>query len=203
MRSMFLLTLLLVPLAGCPDDGGPIDEGEVITTVTLDFVPTAGPGARVTASFDDPDGDGGEPPVIDTIGLLDGTTYALSVTFLNRLEDPAEDITPEVRDEGDQHQLFFTGTAVRGPASDRPTAPLLHAYADQDAGGLPIGLANTIVVSAGAGEELTVTLLHLPPVNDAAVKTAATADTVRTMGFGAAGGEIDAQVTFPVAIAVP
>ena len=32
--------------------------------------------------------------------------------FLNELEDPAEDITEEVEDESDQHQVFFTGTAA-------------------------------------------------------------------------------------------
>src|SRR5262245_44181440 len=94
------------------------NEAEVITTVGLTFMPQAG-GSPITAEFDDPDGDGGDPPVVDPVNLAAGT-YLLSVTFENRLEDPPEDITEEVMDESEEHQIFFTGTAVDGPASDAP-----------------------------------------------------------------------------------
>ena len=108
-----------------------------------------------------------------------------------------------MRDEGDQHQVFFTGPVVNGPASNQPAAALTHTYGDTDVGGLPIGLTNTIVVGSAAGGDLTLTLRHMPPVNGTAVKTAAAAMTVRDSGFTALGGENDAQVVFPVAIATP
>ncbi|HEU0029126.1 MAG TPA: hypothetical protein VFQ53_00745 [Kofleriaceae bacterium] len=189
-----------IALAGCypalvtNDD----NEGEVITTVTLTFTPDGG-GTPVTASFDDPDGDGGELPVIDPIVLTAGTTYDLAVQFINRREEPAEDITLEVRDESDEHQVFFTGSAVDGPASDHPDGPLVQTYADLDVNGLPIGLDNQIVARTGTGM-LTVTLRHLPPLNGQPAKTAELADAVKAGGFAGLAGETDAQVPFDVTV---
>jgi hypothetical protein len=190
-------TFALVLLTACGDDGGgTINPQELITAVTLTFTPGA-LGTTVVAEFDDPDGDGGEPPTIDPIELVDGGIYTLTITFENRLEDPPEDITAEVEDEAEEHQIFLTGSAVGGPATDKPGAPLFHQYADQDANGLPIGLTNTIDAQVGAGE-LTVTLRHLPPINGNPTKTADIAGQVRDGGFSSIGGETDAQVTFDV-----
>jgi len=192
MRALLMVSILL---AACGDDGaGGGNESEVITTVTLELVPVAG-GATVTAAFDDPDGDGGAAPMIDPLVLAAGTTYTASVRFQNKLEDPPEEITDEVRDEGDDHQIFLTGTAINGPATDQPAAPLLHTYLDLDANGLPIGLSNQLVAARGTGT-LIVTLRHVPPVNGIAVKTADLAGQVKTGGFGAIGGSSDASVTF-------
>jgi hypothetical protein len=192
------LGFVLSCASGCSDDlEGHGNEREVITTVALTFSPVGG-GTAATFEVDDPDGDGGDPPTIDPISLAPGTS-ALSVGFENRLEDPAEIITEEVADESDQHQLFFTGTAVAGPASDQSGAPLTQAYDDTDANDLPIGLANTITAVAGGGT-LTVTLRHMPPVNEVPVKTADSASAVRTGGFDAIGGSTDAQVSFEVVV---
>jgi hypothetical protein len=177
------------------DDGG--NEAEVITTITLTFTPSGG-GTAVVASFDDPDGDGGEPPVVDEIAL-DAGDYDLAITFANGLEDPPEDITQEILDEADEHQIFLTGSAVNGPASDEPGAPLTHSYADQDANGNPIGLANDISAAAGTGT-LKVTLRHLPPIGGSDVKTEGLAESVRSEGFSAIGGESDARVDFDVTV---
>ncbi len=202
-KLRFALPLALATAAAaCSDDGGTINAEEVINTITLTFTPAGGGTPRV-AVWNDPDGDGGAAPTIDSIGLVAGSTYTTTVRFQNTLETPAEEITDEVRDEGDEHQVFFTGSAVNGPASNLPAAALTHTYGDQDVGGLPIGLTNTLAVGAGVGGDLILTLRHLPAVNGVAVKTAAAAMTVRDSGFAALGGENDAQVTFPVAIAVP
>lgn len=197
MRLTAVLAILL--LSACGDDGGSTgNEEEVITSVILTFTPGA-LGTTVVAEFDDPDGDGGDPPSVDPIDLVDGATYSLTVGFENRLEDPPEVITDEVSDESDEHQVFFTGDAVAGPASDNPGAPLTHTYDDQDANALPIGLDNTIVAATGTGE-LTVTLRHMPPINDTPSKTAEVAGQVRDGGFSAIGGTSDAQVTFMVTV---
>lgn len=204
MRFTTLFTALslgaLSLVAACDDEGHSHNEGEVITTVVLTFTP-AGGGTAVTATFNDPDGDGGAAPTVDPINLARGVTYNTSVRFENRLETPAEDITLEVADESDEHQVFYTGTAVNGPASAQTGAALTHAYTDTDVNGLPIGLASTFATAnaAGAGT-LVVTLRHMPPANDTAVKTATTAATVRDSGFSAIGGENDANVTFQVTV---
>ncbi len=204
MRCTTLFTAFsLVALSlvtACDDDGHSHNEGEVITTVVLTFTP-AGGGTAITATFNDPDGDGGAAPTVDPINLARGVTYNTSVRFENRLETPAEDITLEVADESDEHQVFYTGTAVNGPASAQAGAALTHAYADTDANGLPIGLASTFATANAAGTgTLVVTLRHMPPVNNTAVKTATTATTVRDSGFSAIGGENDANVTFQVTV---
>jgi hypothetical protein len=102
-------------------------------------------------------------------------------------------------DEGVEHMIFFTGTAVNGPASDHPGAPLTQAYADMDANGLPVGLSNTITAAAGTGQ-VTVTLRHMPPINGTAVKTSTSADMVKSGGIDSIGGTTDATMTITATI---
>ncbi len=193
-----LLSILLcsTAVAACGDDGGATNENEVITSVMLSFAPPAG--APVLAEFDDPDGDGGQAPTVQPVNLVANTTYAMTVRFQNRLEDPAEEITEEVREESDVHLLLFTGSAVVGPATANTTGPLTQAYADTDANGLPIGLASTIATKPGNGQ-LIVTLRHMPP-EEPPRKAADTLAQVKTSGVDSIGGSTDAQVTFTVTV---
>jgi len=193
MKRFIALSFIFV---GCGDPGdGSMNEQEVISRVELTFMPPSG--SPVTFTFDDPDGDGGAAGTAQPITLNTATTYALSISFLNSLETPPEDITPEVRDEGVEHQVFLTGTAVNGPASNS-TGPLTHTYADTDANGLPLGLENTIATIDGTGQ-LIVTLRHMPPELPPG-KGADTASQVAASGFSAIGGSTDAQVTFDVTV---
>jgi hypothetical protein len=196
-----LLPLLFLAHGACDDTTNPDEqnEGEVITTAILTFTPSAG-GDAVEFTWTDPENDGS--PVIDPIAIAPGA-YDVSVAFWNDLADPAEEITPEVLEEGDHHQVFFTGSGVMGPATaEVESAVLEHAYADEDANGDPIGLENTVTADVGTAE-LIVTLRHLPPENDVAVKTSTTAAEVATGGFDAIGGENDFQGTFDVSVAAP
>lgn len=196
ITSTFAL-LLFGAACGHDDDHGHDHENEVITTVVLAFTPTAG-GSTQEFEFNDSDGDGGDAPIIDDVSLAAGA-YTLEVSFENRLESPAEDITEEVEDESDEHQLFFTGSAVNGDTSDNVGAPLEHSYADEDGDGNPIGLVNTIDAAVGNGE-LTVILRHLPPVGDAPAKVSDLAEQVRNGMLGTIGGSTDVQVTFPISV---
>ncbi|HEY4059082.1 MAG TPA: hypothetical protein VGM39_20845 [Kofleriaceae bacterium] len=191
--------LALVLLAGClGDDVVPqSNEGEVITTLTLTMKPLAGD--PVVAALVDPDGDGGEPPTIDPINLQAGMMYMVSLSFQNRLEAPPEEITDEVHDEAVDHQVFFTGDAVSGPASSTANAPITQAYADMDANGLPLGVDDVFTTMAGTGD-MTVTLRHMPPLNGTKVKTPDAADRVKAGGISALGGETDAAATFHVTV---
>ena len=195
LSSQVCLPLLLLATACGSDivDGG--NENEVITTVTLTFTPQAG-GTPTVFEFHDPDGDGGDPAIVDAIEVAVGS-YDVAVGFENRLVDPPENISDEVFDESDEHQIFWTGSAVQGPASDTANAALTHAYDDLDRNGLPVGLENSITAVVGTGE-LTITLRHVPPINETPTKTATSASEVSAGGFTAIGGTSDAQVTFPV-----
>jgi hypothetical protein len=194
----FLSVAALALLGGCDvQNPGEVNENEVITTVVLTFSPQAGGGA-LEFRWADPENDGS--PVVDDIALSDANDYDLAVRFLNELEDPAEEITDEVDEESDQHQVFFTGTAVDGPASDNAGAPLTQAYADTDVNGLPVGLNDTIVTNAPGSGTFVVTLRHLPPEDDVAVKVAGLAEDVAAGGIDAIGGDTDAEVRFDLVV---
>jgi len=197
---MLKLVLPLSLLAACADVANPdeVNAEEVITTVALTFTPASG-GAAIEAAWADPENDGS--PVIDDIVLSDADDYTLAVSFLNELEDPAEDITEEVHAESDQHQVFFTGTAVSSPATgENPDAVISQAYDDTDANGFPIGLASSIVTLGVGSGTLTVTLRHLPPENDTPVKTGTLADDVAAGGIESLPGETDASVDFAIEV---
>ncbi len=176
MRANPLLFFAIAAAAtACGDPGGHNnDPVEVITTIALTFSRAGSP--DVIAEFNDPDGDGGDPPMIGALDLTAGT-YTLAVGFENRLESPPEVITDEVRDEGDDHQVFFSGDSL-----------VAITITDADSRGLPIGLAATVVATEGLGA-LTVTLRHMPPINDTPVKTGT-----------AMAGSVDATATFNVAV---
>lgn len=136
------------------------------------------------AQFRDPDGPGGQNPTSTPVTLQNGVTYTVTVEFLNELEDPPEDVTPEIFNERDEHQIFFVGDVVEGPATDVDAADALirHAYADLDRLGNPVGLQNTIEALRPGFGTFSVGLRHMPLVNEQPQKAAGLVDIVRTGG---------------------
>lgn len=198
-KLAFPLSLLSF-LAACEDVKNPeeVNAEEVITTVALAFTPASG-GAAIEAAWADPENDGS--PVIDDIVLSDADDYTLAVSFLNEIEDPPEDITEEVDAESDQHQVFFTGTAVESPATgENASAVISQAYDDSDANGFPVGLTSAIATLGVGSGTLTVTLRHLPPENDTPVKTGTLAEDLAAGGIESLPGETDASVEFSLAV---
>lgn len=173
MKRLTLLPLALLAACGDPGGGHGHDE-EVITTVTLMF--RGIDGVERTFVYDDPDGDGGSAPTVDVITLPAGD-YTMYVGFENRLESPPEDITQEIADEAEDHQVFFASGAFS------------HAYYDADANGLPIGLMNMMMTTTPGSGDLRVTLRHMPPINGQPIKDGTTA-----------GGTADVDVLFPVTV---
>ncbi len=198
----FTMVLALPIFTACSDveklsADGHHHEHELITTVELVFSAQS-TDSELVFTWSDLHGHG--EIEVDTIELVVDESYDLSVSFRNELESEPEDITGEIRDEGDEHQLFFTGSAVQGPATgDNTDAIIEHAYADTDGSGIPLGLENTVdVLNAGSGQ-LTLTLRHLPAESGQAVKTPGLAEQVAADGnFGSIGGANDAQVNFDV-----
>lgn len=163
------------------DDPIAVNEEELITTVITTL--TAG-NTIITLKSVDLDGDGPNAPVITPVvaELKANTTYNGVTTFLNESVVPVEDITEEIREEGEEHQLFYQA----------PTGIGTFAYGDQDKNGNPIGLLFTLTTSAaGATGTLTVTLKHNPNKNATGVAAGDIAN---------AGGATDAMVVFPVKV---
>jgi hypothetical protein len=185
MKNLKLIALLAIPVlfsTSCSNDDAPVNEEEVITTVRVTLV---GGGQTIVLESRDLDGDGPNAPVLTPIGggvLVAGTTYTGSTTFLNELEDPAEDITVEVEEEGAEHQVFYQLASSLGTIT----------YTDEDVDGNPIGLNFTFVAgTSGSSGTLTVTLRHEP------IKSAA---GVASGDITNAGGSTDAAVSFPIAV---
>lgn len=183
MKNLKLIALLVIPVlfsTSCSNDDAPVNEEEVITTVRTTLT---GGGQVITLTSRDLDGDGPNAPVVTVSGnLVAGTTYTGSTEFLNELENPAEDITVEVEEEGADHQVFYQLPSSIGTVT----------YTDTDANGKPIGLNFTLVAgTSGSTGTLTVTLKHLPNK---------TATGVAAGDITNAGGNTDAAVTFSVAV---
>lgn len=203
--STRITPLLLLALPACSDvendateDGHHHHDHEVMTAVVLTFTSTTDD-SELTFTWSDAEDDAN--PTIDDIVLQDASDYSLSVEFLNELETPTENITPEIADEDDEHQLFFTGSAIDGPATEsNADAVVEHAYADQDVNGLPIGLDNDIITLGAGSGEFTVTLRHMPLESGSSIKTESAAGDVASGGFSAIGGDNDVQITFPISV---
>ena len=193
------LFLSLFACSDVQDDGTlPDDNHEVITRVELELEPVAG-GELILASWGDPEMDG--DPVVEGLSLPGDGDFVLTVRFFNDLEESAEELSSEVLEAGEEHQIFFTGDLV-GPGTSATEGLVGHAYDDEDRSGLPIGLENTLtVLDIGAGE-LVVTLRHMPPVGDTPSKEADLAELLSEEGFVALPGDNDVQVSFPLEVVV-
>ena len=179
--ALSLITITALSSCSSDDSSGPVNEEEVITTVTATFTPQGG-GTPVVLTSRDLDGNGPDAPVVSVSGnFTAGTVYEGMVHFLNELATPLEDITAEIQQEGDHHQIFFQHSGIG-----------TFTYADQDENGNPIGLmcVYTASVAPGAGS-LTITLKHHPDKD---------AEGVAGGNMANAGGGTDAQVNFSVVI---
>jgi hypothetical protein len=180
----------------------------LITTVNLTFTAVGEDGSEgMTFTWSDPESDG--DPEIDDIVLSDASDedshetqeYLVDIELWNDLEEPVENVTAEIATANDEHQFFFTGSAVSGPATGENTEAIVeHGYADSDSMGFPVGLENTISTIALGEGQLVLTLRHLPPENDEAVKTADLAAEVASGGFGSIGGDTDIQIEFDMTV---
>lgn len=165
---------------GCNPDEDPLieNEEELITSVTLTLLPADGVGETVVYGFSDPDGDGGDLPMMSSTGtLLAGKAYTGQVSF----GGPEGAIDAEIVEEGTDHQVFYVTTADIAFA-------YLSGASDLDANGNPIGMRVEATTGIAGTGMLTVTLRHEP-----------------TKGFAIdrpdqAGGETDVEVSFPVVI---
>ena len=184
MKNLKLITLALITLLftnACSNDDdvtpAPVNEEEIITTITVTLTP-AGGGTTITLKTQDLDGDGPNLPVTTVSGdLAASTTYNGSIELLNETEDPAEDITVEVEEESDEHQFFYTiSTGLN----------VTTAYSNFDNNSNPLGTAFTITSGAASSGVITFTLRHEP------IKP--------NTGLDNAGGETDLEASFNIAI---
>lgn len=178
--KIFFLAMTTIAISSCSDDdNGPINEEEVITTVMTTLI---GGGQTITLTSRDLDGDGPNAPVVTVSGnLTANTVYNGEITFLNETVTPADNITAEIEEEGDEHQIFYQIPSVLGS----------FVYTDLDVNAKPVGLTFTYTTGNAGTGNLTVTLRHEPNK---------LATGVATGDITNAGGATDAQVIYPIVI---
>jgi hypothetical protein len=183
LNRLFLFLLFGLMFISCEkDDPKPINEEELITTVKVTCTPSTG-GETVILSFVDLDGDGGNNPVITGGTFKSNTSYNVAIQFLNESSSPIEDITDEVRDEGQDHQVFMDSSG---------NFEFSYSYLDSDLDGNPIGLEMQFLIGAVGSGQLTLTLRHEPDKSGTGVSDGDLTN---------AGGETDVEVSFPVSVA--
>jgi hypothetical protein len=177
LASAIFTTVLLLSCSNDDDAPTPVNEEEVITTMTVTLVPIGG-GTTVTLVTRDLDGDGPDAPVIIVSDhLVPEITYNGSIVLLNETVSPAENITTEVEEEAEEHQFFYTiGTGL-----DTTTM-----YANFDSDGNSLGTQFTLTTAAPSSGRLTFTLRHEP--------------TKPNTGLADAGGETDIAATFNLTV---
>ncbi len=170
-------------LSSCSKDKipEPVNEEEVITTLTMTFTPQTGE-SNVVWRWRDTDGDGGSVPEITSPALATNTNYELSITLLNETESPAENVTEEIEEEDDEHQFFLEKSNGLNAT---------FTYDDKDDDGNPVGLSWEFNAASASTGTLKITLRHKPN------KTAA---DVASGDITNAGGETDIEVTFNATI---
>jgi len=178
---IFALALSTLVFTGCkkdkenPENPSPsTNDSEIITTCSITFVDPTGTQPSYTATFRDPDGDGSSAPTaFDTIFLHPSTLYNASILLLNETISPADTISNEVLEEGDEHLFCF----------EIADADVVVTRTDSD-GTYEIGLlSNWLVGSAGSGN-VTVTLKHQPGVKNGNCDP----------------GDTDVEITFPIVV---
>jgi len=179
MKNISFYALLSIAMIGCSDDDTApevINDEELITTVILTL--TQESGDQVVLTTVDLDGDGPDEPETTVVGnFSQNTQYQGAVQFLNETEDPAEDITEEVIEEAEEHQVFYTISEGLN---------ITTTYVDFDSNDNPLGVNITLETGEASSGSLTVTLRHEPvKPND---------------GLDSAGGETDIATSFDVTI---
>ena len=179
--TLAVITLFSSFFIACSsDDDAPvlINDEEVITTLIATLVPADGMGATITLTTRDLDGDGPDAPVVDVSGPLEASkTYNGTLLLLNETESPADNITLEVEEEGDEHQFFFTANGG---------LDVTTTYTSFDDDSNPLGITFDLTTGVASTGTFTVTLRHEP--------------TKPNTGLTDAGGETDISSTFTVTV---
>lgn len=182
IKTSILAFIAALTISSCSDDDGnaplPVNEEEIITTVSVTLTPQGG-GTNVILISRDLDGDGPNDAVVEVSGsLTENTSYNGVVKFLNETETPPEDITIEVAEEAEEHQVFYVSSGSLNATFE---------YLDFDANGNPLGTLFRVDTGAASTGTLSVVLRHEPnKPNDGTLS--------------GAGGETDVNVSFDLDI---
>ncbi|MEL6925867.1 MAG: hypothetical protein AAFO94_17630, partial [Bacteroidota bacterium] len=172
-------SLLLLSACKKENTETPVERRDV-TNLTLTLV-TPGMIDPLIFSYDDPDGIGGDAPVVTGGTLQSNQVYFASAEVLNKTVDPTEDITEEIKQNPSEFQFFYIADNLSFSTE----------YTDQDENGNPVGLV-TALLTDGPGEGKIILNLTIG-LNKSA-------EGVPDGNIANAGGSTLLQASFPVLI---
>jgi hypothetical protein len=181
-RIILLGITVITFFAACKKDDNnvynpnPINEEELITTVSLSFNSNAFPTLPIVYNYRDLDGIGGNTPTIDTIKLSRNSIYMLNVYFLDESKNPTVDISEEVAEEANDHLVVFN--------TDTNYLKVDITDLDTNSPALPLGLISQVTVKGPIVTTLRLTLKHQPGIKNGDPNL----------------GETDVEVVYPVVI---
>ena len=181
MKTSAFYALLSIAMLGCSDDDAPevVNEEELITTVILTLTTEDGEVVELKST----DLDGGGDIEYEIIGdFSPNTIYDGSVAFLDESGEEVEDITLEVIEEADEHQVFYE-------IQEGLNIDIMYNDDQQDSQGNPIGVQIILTTGAASTGILKVTLKHEPNKS---------AEGVSDGDITNAGGETDITTDFDV-----
>jgi hypothetical protein len=181
LTCSFIAVIFLAQIACKNQDPVPENIPEMITKVVLTFS-SAGGGSTIKVTATDPDGGGVKDIVVDgPINLLKNVQYDLSIELINELYPPGDkdyNITNAVKQEGQEHQFFFSfadgafssPTGAGNIKDNQASSSGSINYLDEDIGGLPIGILTswTTANASSTSKSFRVVLKHQPEIKSSA-----------------------------------
>ncbi len=181
-RIIILSIAVVTFLSACKKDDNnvynpnPINEEELITTVSLSFQSNTFPTLPIVYNYRDLDGIGGNAPTVDTIKLSRDALYMLKLYFLDESKNPVVDISEEVAEEANDHLVVFS--------TDTNYLKVEISDFDSNTPALPLGLNSLVTVKGPIVTSMRVTLKHQPGIKNGDPNI----------------GETDVEVIYPVVI---
>lgn len=175
LAALLMLLMIFVATACSSENDGvaPPNEENVVeefTYIEFIFTNTADENDVTKGIWEDEDGFGPiAPTILQHPEFKANTTYRLTLMMQNRLITPFGDLTIEVKEEDDEHQIYFefeeslfSDPDGIGNIDDRNGA---INYLDFDSNGLPLGL-ETLWTTSGAQQNgmFRAVLGHQPDV---------------------------------------
>ncbi len=181
MRLFPALLIFLISLTACKeDDPAPEIERQEITNLRL-LLMSSGMAEPIMLTYEDLDGPGGDPPVIEGGSIAANTIYFGSLEVENQNTQPAENIVTQIQQNPIEYQVFYRALGL----------DIEFIYADQDGNGFPLGLFVAVNSGTAGSGEVNISLVRSP--NKAAMG-------VEDGIIDNAGGQIQVQATFPLEI---
>lgn len=164
LASLFLLFSLFI--SGCKKEeqvvSPPLPGNEFLTTVKLELVNTVTNDTVIGIWRDlTPEDTNPADTSLALLNLKENSTYKATIFLLDETKNPAEDITTEIKERGNYHQLFYFPSPNLG-------ANLVVNVTDTDTNSppLPLGITTNFITNAAAIGKVNVILRHQPNVKN-------------------------------------